>query len=212
MVQQNSNHVDNKSTSKDYRTPIIFSLLGALAGYLFLHPYTMIVYTLAHIHQIGKFFPDGHWREIFNSSLGAFNPVMLPMTIPFLFMGGLIGLLIGVLVGRKKRLTAAERENENKKVALQTLNELMVTLSHYLLNANMIIGGMIHHCKKKELDKDILASLNTISEQAAKIDAVIGALKKVTEVKTTPYTSDGHTLLLDISQELEQLLNTTTQK
>lgn len=212
MVRQNSNHIDNRSKSKDYRTPLIFSLFGALVGYLFLHPYTMIVYALAHIHQSGKFFPEWHWGEVFNLSLGAFSPVMLPMTVAFLFMGGLAGYLIGVLAGRKKRLEAAERENENKKVALQTLNELMVTLSHYLLNANMIIGGMVHHCQKKKLDNDILASLNTIGEQAARIDAVIGALKKVTEVKTASYTSDGQASLLDISQELEQLLNTTTQK
>ena len=71
---------------------------------------------------------------------------------------------------------------------------------------------MVHHCQKKKLDNDTLASLNTIGEQAARIDAVIGALKKVTEVKTTSYTADGQASLLDISGELEQLLNTTTQK
>jgi hypothetical protein len=107
---------------------------------------------------------------------------------------------------------AAEHENENKKIALQTLNELMVTLSHYLLNANMIIGGMVRHSKKKKLDNDTLASLNTIGEQAAKIDAVINALKKITEVKTTPYASDGQALLLDITQELNQLLNATPKE
>ncbi len=212
MTQQNPNHVENKSKFKGSRTPIISSLFGAVVGYLFLHPYTMVIYTLAHIHQREKFFSGWHWRELFNSSMGAFNPVMLPMTIAFLFMGGLIGLLVGVLVKRKKRLIAAEHENENKKIALQTLNELMVTLSHYLLNANMIIGGMVRHSKKKELENDTLASLNTIGEHAARIDAVINALKKVTELKTTRYTSNGHSLLLDISQELEQLLNATTSK
>ena len=44
------------------------------------------------------------------------------------------------MMDRLQKAFKAEYENERKKVALETLKRLMVTLSHYLLNANMIIG------------------------------------------------------------------------
>ena len=112
-----------------------------------------------------------------------------------------------MMLDRLQKAFNAEYENERKKVALETLKRLMVTLSHYLLNANMIIGGEARHSRKVEFNKDVLASLEAIMEQARKIDAVIGALKKITEIKTADYTTKGHGLMIDITQEMEQELN-----
>jgi len=90
--------------------------------------------------------------------------------------------------------------------AVETLRRLMITLSHHLLNANTVIGATAHRSKRHATDAGLIESLDLISEEAAKIDAVIGALKKITEIKTADYTSGGKDLMIDISKEIEENL------
>ncbi len=106
----------------------------------------------------------------------------------------------------KRRLRMAELENENKKVALETLRQLMVTLSHYLLNANTIVGGMVRRCRKAQAMTEIDRPLTVIEEQAKKIEIVINALKKVTDIKTASYTSETNTLMIDVAKEIDEAL------
>jgi len=70
----------------------------------------------------------------------------------------------------KTRLRMVELENENKRVAVETLHQLMVTLSHYLLNADTIIGGMVRRCERLDSKEEIHSSLQVIEEQARKIE------------------------------------------
>ena len=186
-----------------YRLQVVSTLIGMVLGYVILHPYTMLVLALlsvldgetVHLHTDPAI---GYWV--------AFHPLMLPMAISFALFGGLIGLLLGVLFRRKEELWAAERENETKRVALETLKGVMVTLSHHLLNANMIIGGKVRHCRKAASDQDTLVALGVIEEQGRKIDAVIGALRKAVEIKVARYTSDGTVQMIDIAREIEEEL------
>ena len=106
----------------------------------------------------------------------------------------------------KRRLRMVELENENKRVALETLHQLMVTLSHYLLNANTIVGGMVRRCRRAKSKTEIVPSLQIIEEQAKRIEIVITALKKVTEIKTASYTPESHTLMIDVAKEIEAAL------
>jgi hypothetical protein len=106
----------------------------------------------------------------------------------------------------KETLRIAELENENKRVALETLHQLMITLSHHLLNANTIVGGMVRRCQRTESRTEIAQSLLVIEEQAKKIEIVITALKKVTDVKTALYTGEGNTLMIDVTKEIDEAL------
>jgi hypothetical protein len=187
-----------------YRLHLISSVAGLFSGYLIFHPYTMLVYQLTHPHPSGEL--HYHWQELSARAFEAFKPMMLPMAMPFVLFAGVIGLLIGVLMDRNKRLYLEKSEKEKRQVAVETLKNLMVTLSHYLLNANMIIGGKVRHCRKVVSDLDVSKSLEAIEEQGRKIDAVIGALRKVTEIKTTGYTSDGSVQMIDIAKEIEDHL------
>ena len=81
-----------------------------------------------------------------------------------------------------------------------------MTLSHYLLNANAVIGGMARRTKRIELNSEVIDSLSAIEAQARKIDAVIRALRKTTELKTCTYTAQGETLMIDIVKEIEEEL------
>ncbi len=182
--------------------PIVSTLGGLLIGYVFLHPYTMLVYALMHPRQ-----PTGtgyNWTELGINAVTAMHPLMLPMAFAFAFFGGMIGLLVGILLERRSRLMEVRLEREKEKAALHTLEQVMVTLAHHLLNANMIIGGKVRHCRKVSSDPDILASLEVIEEQGRKIDTVIATLRKTTEIKVALYTSDGSVKMLDIAHDLEE--------
>ncbi|HEY3277114.1 MAG TPA: PAS domain S-box protein [Syntrophorhabdaceae bacterium] len=109
----------------------------------------------------------------------------------------------------KQRLRVAELENERKTISLETLRQLMVTLSHYLLNANTIIGGMVRRSERLDSPEARRASLQAIKEQTMKTEAVIGALRRVAEIKTTDYDSESHTLMIDVKNEIEQSLART---
>jgi Tfp pilus assembly protein PilP len=68
----------------------------------------------------------------------------------------------------------------------------------------MIIGGEARRSQKVELNKYITVSLEVIMEQARKIDAVIGDLKKITEIKAADYITEGYGLMIDITREMVQ--------
>ncbi len=97
----------------------------------------------------------------------------------------------------KQTLRLVELENERKTIALATLRQLMATLSHYLLNANTIIGGMARRCARAASDEERRSSLQAIGVQATRTEGVIAALKRVDEIRTTEYTRESHTLMID---------------
>jgi len=190
-----------------FRSQIVFTSIGIVAGYLMFHPYTMLVDFLMNNHpdKTGSLYMNK--RSIFALIRASFGPVMFPMAVSFAFFGGITGLLIGIIADRKKRLYAAELENEKKKTALETLHRLMVTLSHYLLNANTVIGGMVRRGRRNEAN--VQASLDSIEEEAKKIDAVIRSLKEITEIRTADYTTSGKDLMIDIAKNIEEHLKKT---
>lgn len=186
---------------KKYNRYALFVIAGAVAGYFLFHPYTMVAHIFADLGhnelQLKDFF------EAFSKSL---TVEMTFMAFAFAAIGAVIGLLTGVLSERKRKLFEAEMENEKRKTAVETLRRLMITLSHHLLNANTVIGGTAHRARRHTTDAGLIESLDLIREEAAKIDAVIRTLKKITEIKTADYTSEGKGLLIDISKEIEENL------
>ncbi len=189
---------------KRYRTQLLYTTAGVCLGYLVLHPYSMLVSALLHLDQ-GRAF-HLRWQDLSADALALPQPMMLPMAGAFAVLGGVIGLLTGTLVARTRRLYATEAMHERRRIALDITRSLVVTLSHYLLNANMIIGGKVRRCQRLTSDQDIRSSLAVIEEQGRKIDAVISALRKATEVKLADYTADGTISMVDITRELEQEL------
>ena len=112
----------------------------------------------------------------------------------------------------KHRLRLVELENERKTIALTILHQLMVTLSHYLLNANAVIGGMARRSQRARSEDDRKAALDTIRQQTAKTEGIIGALKRVSEIRTTEYTRESQTLMVDLTKEIEETLGAAEKK
>ncbi|MBI5663544.1 MAG: hypothetical protein HZC49_00430 [Nitrospirae bacterium] len=183
---------------------MVFTLTGIVVGYLMFHPYTMLVSFFMNNHpdNTGRLYMNE--KSIFTLIQATFDPAMFPMAVSFALFGSITGLLIGMIIDRRKRLYEAELENEKKKAALETLHRLMVTLSHYLLNANTVIGGMVRRSRRNEAN--VQASLDSIEEEAKKIDAVIRSLKEITEIRTADYTTSGKDLMIDITRNIEEHL------
>jgi len=195
--------IKRRRVSKILTQRVSIIVLGMIAGYLILHPYTMLANSLSQTHQDGMI--RFHWSD-FVQDINPFRPNMASMAVAFVLFGGLTGLLTNIVLERKRRLLDSELQNEKKRIALETLRAIMVTLSHHLLNANMIIGGRVRHCQKRVSDAEILGALSIIEKQGHRIDAVVKSLREVTDVQTTPYTSDDEVNMIDIAKDIERLL------
>ncbi len=178
---------------------VFYPLAGFILGLLILHPYAMFVDRM-----IG---PGTSDSMAVIETAGFFEPGMLLMGLAFGLLGGLTGLLFAVVVERGHRLILSEHEKEKREIALRTIHNLMVTLSHHLLNANMIIGGKVRRCRKIAVEQDLLEGLKLIEEQGRKIDAVLNSLRSLVEINTSGYTSDGLVSMIDISRELDEQLD-----
>ena len=186
---------------KHYSRYALFATAGAAAGYFVFHPYTMVAHIFADLGH-----NDLHLKGFYEAFSKSLTVEMTFMALAFTVFGAGVGLLTGALSERKRRLFEAEMENEKRKTAVETLRRLMITLSHHLLNANTVIGGTAHRCRRHTTDAGLIESLDLIREEAAKIDAVIRALKKITDIKTADYTSEGKDLMINISREIEENL------
>jgi hypothetical protein len=196
---------------KRAKTRVLYTLLGMIGGFVLLHPYTMMVYALLHVLK-GAAGVHTDWGGITVRGLIAFKPAMFPMVSAFVIFGGLTGLLVALVFEKKRKMLLLEVENEKHKIAIQTLREVTVTLAHHLLNANTIIGGKVRHCRKLTSDQEILKVLADIEDQGRKIDATIGSLREVTEVKTMDYTMSGEVKMINIDDEIRERLDQTDKK
>ena len=184
---------------------IWFTLAGMLLGYLLIHPFAMLANTLGpHLPYSPKeFIFWGHHLRV------TFGPEMLAMAMAFAFMGGLAGFFFGIWYHQKERLTAERLESQHRQVALETLQELMVTLAHHIRNANMVIGGFSKHLLKHISDSEAQRQLAMIQQASREIDAVIASLEGLTEIKRTQYVGAWETRMIDLKKELEARLNAT---
>jgi hypothetical protein len=196
---------------REARTRVLHSLLGMVGGFVLLHPYTMMVYALMHVREdAGGVHLD--WGGITVRGLLAFNSAMFPMASAFVIFGGLIGLLVALVIERKRKIFLLEVENAKNKIAIQTLKEVTVTIAHHLLNANTIIGGKVRQCGRLTSDQKILKVLSEMEEQGRKIDATVRSLREVTEVKTVNYTTSGEVKMMDIDDQIRERLDQTDKK
>src|SRR5512143_951414 len=177
------------------RRVVLMALLGASFGYLFLHPYTMVVYELHGAHG-----EKGGLRgalRLFSNAAASFSPDMLPMGIPFALLGGLAGLFFGFWLNARMR----RFEEEKRLLAAETVRQLTVTLSHHLLNAVQGIGGFAASVIRKEQDDDLRRRVELIRDEARKIEAVVKTLQTLETVATERYIGSSETMMIDIRNE-----------
>jgi signal transduction histidine kinase len=185
-----------------------FTLAGAGVGFLLLHPFAMLAYTLGPQHTHLSLDPAFWGREL----KLAFSSGMLHMGLAFVLLGGVSGGLLGAWLAARERLAAARLEAARRLTALNTLQELMITLAHYIRNANLVIGGFSHRLAKRLAEPEIKDQLHLILKASHEIEAVIASLQHLTEINTTPYTAAGQSRIIDLKNELEVRLATKARK
>ncbi len=181
---------------------IWFTLAGMLVGYLLIHPFAMLANTLGPRlpYSPKEFSFWGHHLRV------SFGPEMLTMGLAFAFMGGLAGFFIGVWYYQKERLTAERLEFQRRQVALETLQALMVTLAHYIRNANQVIGGFSSRMMKHLPDPEAQRQLQLIQQASREIEAVIASLESLSQIDRAQYIGEWETKMIDLTQELKSRL------
>jgi signal transduction histidine kinase len=182
------------------RRVLLFGLAGAAIGYLVLHPYSMLVYLLRREHEAMERGID--LSTAVHDALFAFSRGMLHMGIPYALLGAAAGVFFGFWMEAERR----RDEMEKRAAVVDTLRQLMVTLSHYLLNASTVIGGFARHIQRTEQDPGNIKHLDAIKEEAASIEAVVRSLESLETVETESYGKDNEVLMIDIKRQIEERL------
>ncbi len=184
------------------RKIIWFTLAGMVLGYLLIHPFAMLASTLGPRvpHFPMGFSLWGHHLRV------SFGPEMLAMGLAFAFMGGLAGFFFGIWYYQKEKLTAQRLESQRRQVALETLQELMVTLAHHIRNANYVIGGFSSRLHKHLADPEVKRQLEMVQRASREIEAVIASLESLSQVNRARYIGEWETRMIDLKQSLEAKL------
>ncbi len=179
---------------------IWFAAAGAIVGYLLVHPFAMLAYMLNP--QPPTWAMDlSLWERQMRV---AFSAEMLVMGGAFALLGGVAGLGLGAW--HLQRVEARCR-----LAALQTLQELMVTLAHYIRNANQIIGGYSAHIQKHLDQPELREQLQLIHRAAHQIEEVINSLESLTEMDHSSYIGPWETKMIDLKQTLQARLEAHLQ-
>lgn len=176
-----------------------FTLGGMILGYFLVHPFAMLVYVLDPQHPHASLDLALWGRQVRMS----FSPEMLAMGLAFILMGGLTGFILGAWRRQRELWMAAELESQRRQAALETLKDLMVTLAHYIRNANLVIGGFSARLGKDPDTPEIKEQLGLIHHASREIDAVLRALENLTEVSAVQYIREGQARMIDLKRELE---------
>ncbi len=181
---------------------IWFTLAGMLLGYLLMHPFAMLANLLGPQHP-----PVPMGANLWGMQVSqSFSAAGLTMGGAFAFLGGLAGFFFGIWYHQKEKLTAERLESQRRRVALETLQELMVTLAHHIRNANMVIGGFSSRMIKHLPDPEMQRQLGLIQQASREIEAVIAALESLSQIDRARYIGAWETKMIDLKQELESRL------
>ncbi|MBI5696499.1 MAG: hypothetical protein HZC51_12345 [Nitrospirae bacterium] len=185
------------------RRILLSASAGAALGFFALHPYTMLVYGLYMRHKPGSGMPQAA-----DMMHGVFHLDAMPMGLPFAALGAAAGLFFGFWLEAVRQ----REEMEKRACAVDTLRQLMVTLSHYLLNASTVIGGYASHVMKKEDNEEIRKHLAVIKDEAVCIEDVVKSLQSLETVAAEHYTGSGESMMIDIQKQLEQRIKDSAGK
>jgi signal transduction histidine kinase len=182
------------------RRVLMSGLAGAAIGYLILHPYSMLVYLLHREHEAMERGID--LSTAIHDAAFAFSRGMLHMGIPYALLGAVAGVFFGFWMEAERR----RDEMEKRAAAVDTLRQLMVTLSHYLLNATTVIGGYTSLVLRKEDNPELANHLEVIKKESENIEAVVRSLQSLETVETESYGGGSEVLMIDIKRQIEERL------
>ena len=129
---------------------------------------------------------------------------MLSLSLSFVFFGCFIGFIFGKWYVRRQQHMKEQIQREKKEAALETLKELNVTLSHYIINTSSIIRGFAERGYKKAEDGKVKEYFAIIQEEADKAIAVMKGLSALKDIESIKYIESGTTMMIDLKKQLEK--------
>lgn len=194
----------NNPNSLSYRRRLLGPiLLGMFLGFFVIQPLNVLVYNLAPQVRV-EFHNISFWKRLLEMST---NSTSIFMGLAYAFLGGMAGLGFGMWLYQKDCLQAEQVESARRLAAFDTLKELMVTLAHYIRNANMVIGGFSSNLAHHLTDAQQKEHAELIRQASHKIDSVINSLENLTKISVMRYTPSGTAQMIDLKQELEKNLD-----
>jgi len=188
-------------SSLSYRRRLVGPiLLGMFLGFFVIQPLNVLVYNLAPQVRV-EFHNISFWKRLLEMST---DSTSLFMGLAYAILGGITGLWFGMWLYQRDCLQAEQVESARRLAAFDTLKELMVTLAHYIRNANMVIGGFSSHLAHHLTDARQKENAELIRQASHKIDSVIKSLENLTEISVTRYTTGGTAQMIDLKEELEK--------
>ena len=169
-----------------YTRTIFFTLAGTITGVIIVHPYVMVVHRLTG---------PGHGTGVSAGNVAAnlfasFTLSMLPMAIAFGFFGGICGMLLGLLFERNQRIVRYQYQVRLHRDLMNSLQQLLDVLSHYILNSSMMISGYARRLRKNAEDTD-LQTLTAIILQAEKNEAILKVIQDAEFLKNIDPSADS---------------------
>lgn len=164
------------------RPVLIHTVIGILVGYFFLHPITMVIYWF----QTNDYsLPLQSVSDAFSKAfIHAFYLHMMPMSIAFIVIGGIIGLFSGISFrkirkqGREIRMQQLQLNESLEKLEIlnKSLEEKVTERTRELQETNEKLLTL--NLKLLDLDKAKGEFLNLISHEIrTPLNGIIGPLE-----------------------------------
>lgn len=187
---------------------LLTSLAGAVVGLAALYPYVLLSYLFMHPGSAHPALFGGRpgLPTLFRQAEEAFHQHWPLMHVSFALFGLLAGTLFGLFLRQRRRTEAEMIERAHREAALETLRQLMVTLSHYLLNIAAVVGGHAQRSLRRDPEGTQREAMAAIAKKAQEMEAVVASLQSLTAVATELYTGGGEDRMIDIRRELEEKL------
>jgi len=184
-------------------------ILGGLTGFLLLHPSVMLVLSFVTTAGGGQLPPTG---GILSFLRLVFSPEMLPMSLALILFSALMGLLIGMVFERERRLDALRHENERREAVLGAVRQLVMVLSHHFLNSALVIGVNAKRLRNGTREEDRSEALDRINAQIMKMESVVSTMREIQFEEMLDGNDTDYERIIEINSQLEQHIAETNEE
>lgn len=148
--------------------PLAGALIGALAGYLVVHPFGVVVHELFHVHE-GEGLLHLHWGGVGGAIAASFGLAHLPQALSFAVLTGAAGYLFG-----KVMLAYGTIDEQSGRFAVIGRN--ISQILHDAKSPAAVIVTHAHHVKREVGDPELAGSCDAIERQARRF---LGSLEDI---------------------------------
>ena len=174
---------------------IVLTILGALVGGGALHTVSMIGYHMTLDQEFPTASAIWGWISMSVSSC------MFPMITFYAVLGGTCGFMTALFLERRIEI-------ERRKATQETLEDLTMTVAHYVRNANSVVGGYARRLlDTKECSDSFRSKIELIRNASDRIEAVVASIQELTPDSRSEEVGKSHIRMLDLNTALKRKID-----